>query len=86
MIIPLRPHPWDAFGPPQPLGNTDLTTEQLQEIEKLEKRIGELRQLSEDKLEEAEGLKYDAQELEREAGELDAEADDLEDELRELEG
>jgi uncharacterized coiled-coil DUF342 family protein len=86
VIIPLRPHPWDAFGPPQPLGNTDLTSEQLQKAEELKYRIAKLRTEAEGKQDEAEGLKSEAQELEREAEGLFEELGELEEELEELEG
>jgi septal ring factor EnvC (AmiA/AmiB activator) len=86
LIIPLRPHPWDAFGPPAPLEKADLTDEQMRKITELEDRIAKLQTDAEEKQDEAEGLKSEAQELEREAEGLFDEVERLEEELKELRG
>jgi len=86
VIVPLRPHPWDAYGPPQPLGKPDLTAEEGRKAQELKDRIAKLRTEAEGKQDEAEGLKSEAQELEREAEGLFEELGELEEELEELEG
>ena len=74
-------HPWDALGPPQPLGDPPSLR-----IQSLIDRINKLRLQGEDKSSEAEGLKEEARTLERESEELYDEVQELVEELREEPG
>lgn len=78
---PLIPHPWDALGPPQPMGDPIP-----HRVQSLIDRIKTLRSQGKEKQEEAEDLKEEASTLERDAEELFDEAQELVEELREEPG
>lgn len=93
--LPLVAHPWDAYGPPQPLPPLDAVPEPTFDCDRVEHRskecfsrerhVGLLHAEAAELRSEALGLREDAADLESEADGLDDEARAVEDEAREME-
>lgn len=86
MSLPLVPHPWDAFGPPQPADAVIEDPERRKRVEELENLIAEATEKAETAWGHYEDLQEEVLEAEKTAEGLEAELEGLKEQLKELEG